>query len=70
MDTDFKVVGECIGRPRGWRRIVLDAICRWTGHLLWRSGSVYRPENASMDVNTAHCRRCFRWGCVEGDWRR
>jgi hypothetical protein len=69
LDTDFVHVGECIGRARGIQRVMLDLICRFTGHLLWRSGSVYRPPEDSLDVNTSHCRRCFKWGYVRGDYR-
>lgn len=70
LDTDFVPLGECIGRPGGWRRLLMDAVCRLTGHLLWRSGSVTRPENESLYVNACHCRRCFVWGYVRGDYRK
>jgi hypothetical protein len=70
LDTDFKIVGNCIGRPGGLRRVILDAICRLTGHLLWRNQHTeYLPPNASLSVSTSHCRRCFRWGYVEADYR-
>lgn len=68
LDSDFHFLGDCIARPRGFRRWWTDRLCRLTGHLLWRSGSVYQPENRSLQVRTAHCRRCFVYGYVEGDY--
>lgn len=42
MDNDFVMMDECIGRS--WmgrvRRAVADLVCRHTGHLLWRPGTV------------------------------
>jgi hypothetical protein len=70
LDTDFKIVGSCVARPHGVRRVLLDAICRLTGHLLWRNQHTeYLPPNASLSVSTSHCRRCHRWGYVEADYR-
>jgi hypothetical protein len=68
---DFQVFGECTGRPSGWRRLLADAVCRWTGHLLWRSlhNSGYRAPGDSLVHYTAHCRRCWKWGYVPGDYR-
>ena len=70
FDSDFVVVGECIGRPRGWRRVLIDLVCRLTGHLLWRTmRSEHRPANYSLPLYGSHCRRCFLFGYVEGDYR-
>jgi hypothetical protein len=70
LDTDFKIVGDCIVRPRGLRRVLLDGICRLTGHLLWRNQHTeYLPPDGSLPVSTSHCRRCYRWGYVEADYR-
>jgi hypothetical protein len=70
LDTDFKIVGSCVARPQGTRRVLLDAICRLTGHLLWRNQHTeYLPPNGSLSVSTSHCRRCHRWGYVEADYR-
>ncbi len=68
MDTDFVVIGDCIARPTRWRRMVLDAVCRWTGHLLWHSGSQITDPDGSLPLKSAHCRRCFRYGYVRGDY--
>jgi hypothetical protein len=70
LDTDFQIVGNCISRPRGLRRVLLDALCRLTGHLLWRNQHTeYLPRNGSLSVSTSMCRRCHRWGYVEADYR-
>jgi hypothetical protein len=70
LDTDFTVVGTCIGRLEGSYGRVLDAICTLTGHLLWRSHNAgFLPPGGSKPVHTSHCRRCWRWGYVEGDYK-
>lgn len=71
MNSDFVIFGDCAGRPRGWRRVVLDAICRMTGHLLWRSmhNAGFKHEGDSLTHYTSHCRRCWQWGYVQGDYK-
>lgn len=70
LDRDFIILGDCFCRPKGLQRVVLDAICRWTGHLLWRSASsVQFPADRSIPVAGSHCRRCYRYGYVQGDYR-
>jgi hypothetical protein len=70
LDTDFKIVGDCLARPGGWRRVLIDLVCRWIGHQLWRNmHSEHRPANGSLPLHGSHCRRCFRFGYVEGDYR-
>ena len=70
LNADFHVVGACGGRPRGLRRLVLDFLCRHTGHLLWRTGGRMANPKGSLDLNTCHCRRCYVWGYVEGDYAK
>lgn len=72
MNSDFKFVGDCAGRPSGIKRVVMDAICRLTGHLLWRNhtNAGYLPAGHSLDHYTCHCRRCWIWGYVESDFKR
>ena len=71
MDSDFVVVHDCVGRPTGWRRILADAVCRWTGHLLWRVlRSEARVEGESLPHFATYCRRCYRGGYVRGDYYR
>jgi hypothetical protein len=71
MNADFVILGECISRPRGWRRIVLDVVCRLTGHLLWRSmNSTCLNPTGSLPYYGTHCKRCWKWGYVEGDYRQ
>jgi hypothetical protein len=71
LDTDFKVVGECVGRLSGGYGRVLDAICTLTGHLLHRNltNAGFLPPGGSLPVHTSMCRRCFKWGYVEGDYK-
>jgi hypothetical protein len=73
MDRDFKFQFDCAGR--GWmsapRRWFADAVCRLTGHLLHRVlTSTVRPKDHSLDHYATYCRRCFRGGYVEGDYRQ
>lgn len=70
MDTDFKMLDVCMGRPRGWRRVWVDLVCRATGHLLWRTGCVRSNPTGSLDFNAVYCRRCFKGGYVDGDYAR
>lgn len=66
----FIVQGECVGRPRGWRRVIADFLCRHTGHLLWRSLHTTVPDpHDSLPFYGAHCKRCWRYGYVDGDRR-
>lgn len=71
LDGDFNRVGYCIGQQHGLRGWILARICRWTGHILWRNttNAGYMPEGGSIPVHTCHCRRCFAWGWVEGDYK-
>jgi hypothetical protein len=79
LDSDFVKVGETIGRSldrRSLPRLCLsallgglrDLVCFLIGHNLWRTGSIYRPLAGSLDVYTCHCRRCFFWGYVQGNY--
>lgn len=66
----FVIQGACIARPRGWRRVLADFLCKYTGHLLWRSlGSTVTNPNGSLPLYGTHCIRCWQWGYVEGDYR-
>jgi len=68
MTNDFVIVGACAARPTGVQRFFLDALCRWTGHLLRGSrNSQYVAENRGR-FRTSHCYRCWRWGYVENDY--
>ena len=70
MDADFVSRGRCVGWGDDAISRLRQAVCRWFGHNLWRGGSVTRPEDGSLDVYTCHCRRCFVWGYVRGDYVR
>lgn len=70
MNTDFVVMFDCVGRPRGLRRVLLDLVCGLTGHLLWRSMHSTVPNpTGSLPYYGVHCKRCFRGGFVQGDYR-
>lgn len=70
INKEFVVTGNCIGRPTGWQRILIDALCRFAGHLLWRNmNTAYTPEHGSSDVYGTHCFRCYKFGYVMGDYR-
>ena len=71
MNSDFVIFGDCADRPRGWRRLVLDFLCRTTGHLLWRvhTNAGFKKDGDSLTHYTSHCRRCWQWGYVQGDYR-
>ncbi len=70
LDSDFIVVGDCIGRPRGWKRVVIDLVCRLTGHLLWRNlHTIHQQADGSLPLYGSRCRRCFKFGYIEGDYR-
>lgn len=68
---DFVVFGVTVGRPTGWRQFFVDVLCRYTGHLLWRSMSNagYRAPGDSLTHYTCHCRRCWKWGYIRGDYK-
>lgn len=73
MDSDFKVQYDCAGR--GWmsapRRWFVDLVCRLTGHLLHRVlTSTVNPDGHSLPHYATYCRRCFKGGYVEGDYRQ
>lgn len=67
MTNDFVIVGDTISRPRGLERILLDLVCRLTGHLLWRSRNSQYATADGEKFHTSHCRRCWRWGYVADD---
>jgi hypothetical protein len=67
MVDDFVIVGDTISRPKRGRRWLVDLVCRFTGHLLWRSeNSQYRAASGGL-YRTSHCRRCWRWGYLSDD---
>lgn len=73
MDSDFIVTDPCVGRlSRGLlANAWFDLLCRVLGHNLWRTGA-YRPGHlcgGSLDVRASYCRRCFKGGYVQGDYR-
>lgn len=73
MHTDFEIFGACIGRvwmPL-WKRVLLDLVCRLTGHLLWRvqNNAGFKRDGDTLTHYTSHCRRCWQWGYVQGDYR-
>lgn len=70
MDSDFIVLNFCVGRPASWRKHLADFLCKYTGHLLWRTGSIVKVPNGSLPLNAVYCRRCFKGGYVNGDYFR
>jgi hypothetical protein len=70
LNTEFVIVGECVGRPGGWRRWWLDSVCAVTGHLVWRvMNTEYLPPDHSLPHYGVHCLRCYRYGYMQGDYR-
>jgi hypothetical protein len=68
--SDFVQQGTCIARPHGWRAILADVLCYLLGHNLWRSmNTSVSPVGGTLDVYGTHCRRCWVYGYVEGDYR-
>lgn len=73
FNLEFVHVGDCVARPcpGTFKRWFVDALCRWTGHVLWRNlNSTYRPHGYSLDHYSTRCLRCYRWGYVHGDYRQ
>lgn len=73
LDTDFVVMNDCVGRSTltDAQRDAYDALCRQTGHLLWRVlGSIREAADGSLPVYATYCRRCFKGGYVQGDYAR
>jgi hypothetical protein len=70
LDSDFVVQHACMGRPRGWRRVVADIACLLLGHNLWRSGCRIDNPDGSLALNASYCRRCFKGGYVKSDYWR
>lgn len=68
MDSDFVVLHNCMGRQSGLRGRLLDLVCRLTGHLLWRPGSIVPSPEGSLDMFGSYCRRCYKGGYVRGDY--
>lgn len=70
INGDFVECEDCIGRLNMNRlhRWFLDLICRYTGHLLWRTDYRRTPKDGSLDVHATYCRRCFKGGYVGGDY--
>lgn len=73
MNDDFVRFGACSGRlaMRRWKRVLLDLVCRTTGHLLWRvhGNAGFKADGDSLTHYTSHCRRCWQWGYVQGDYK-
>lgn len=68
---DFVPLDETTGRYclSWWRRVLLDFVCRQTGHLLWRlHGSRRDNPEGSLPLNVTICRRCGLGGYVKGDY--
>lgn len=69
-DTDFVPCEPCTGRAwmtpleRWWS----DLCCRWTGHMIWRTGGQRENPTGSLPLNAVYCRRCLKGGYVMSDY--
>lgn len=72
LDSDFVADLPCLGHgamPFA-QRVLLSLVCRVIGHNLWRvMNTARKPDNHSLDHYGVYCRRCYRGGYVQGDYR-